>query len=63
MHVNVAFRRTLISLSHPVSIGAIALLLFNDHVWRRVAPSWFTGNIGDFAWLIFTPFLLAVVLT
>jgi len=59
---NAAFRRALISLSHPVSIGAIVLLLFNDHIWRRVAPSWFTGKIGDFAWLIFAPFLLAALL-
>jgi hypothetical protein len=61
MKTNVAFCRALISLSHPVSIGAIVLLLFTDHIWRRVAPSWLTGKIGDFAWLIFAPFLLAVV--
>lgn len=59
---NPAFRRALVSLSHPLSIGAIALLLINDHVWRKVAPSWFTGKIGDFAWLIFAPFLLAALL-
>lgn len=62
MKTNTAFRRALISLSHPISIGAIFLLLFNDHVWRRAAPSWITGKIGDFAWLIFAPFLLAAIL-
>ena len=59
---NSAFQRALISLSHPVSIGALVILLLNDHWWRQVAPSWFTGKIGDFAWLIFAPFLLAALL-
>ncbi len=62
MSPNHTFRRALLSLSHPLSIGAIVLLLFNDHIWRRVAPSWITGKIGDFAWLIFAPFLLAAIL-
>jgi hypothetical protein len=38
------------------------VVLLNDHWWRHAAPSWFTGKIGDFAWLIFAPFLLAVIL-
>jgi len=59
---NPAFRRALASLSHPLSIGAILLLLINDHIWRKVAPSWLTGKVGDFAWLIFAPFLLAALL-
>jgi hypothetical protein len=37
------------SLSHPIAIVALIALLFNDHVWRRVAPSWLTGKMGDFA--------------
>ena len=59
---NNVFRRALISLSHPVSIAAIVVVLLNDHWWRRVVPSWFTGKVGDFAWLIFAPFLLALLL-
>jgi hypothetical protein len=62
MKINLVLRRALLSLSHPVSIAAIIVVLLNDHWWRRVAPSWFTGKIGDFAWLIFAPFLLAVIL-
>lgn len=59
---NPSFRRALLSLSHPLSIGAIVLLLINDHVWRKVAPSWLTGKLGDAAWLVFAPFLLAALL-
>ncbi len=62
MNTHPAFRHALIALSHPVSVAAIVIVLLNDHWWRRVAPSWFTGKIGDFAWLIFAPFLLAVLL-
>ena len=56
------FAARLHSLSHPISIVALIVLLLNDHLWRRVAPSWLTGKIGDFAWLIFAPFLLAALL-
>jgi hypothetical protein len=37
--------------------------LLNDHILRRLWPSWLTGKIGDFAWLIFAPFLLATLLS
>jgi len=59
---NASFRHALIALSHPVSIVALLVLLLNDYWWRQVAPSWFTGKIGDVAWLIFAPFLLAAIL-
>jgi hypothetical protein len=59
---NPAFRRALLSLSHPVSVLGIIVVLLNDHWWRRAAPSWLTGKIGDFAWLLFAPFLLAALL-
>ncbi len=62
MSTNRTFRHVLLSFSHPVSIAAVVLLLFNDHIWRKVAPSWITGKIGDFAWLVFAPFLLAALL-
>jgi hypothetical protein len=28
-------------------------LLINDHLLREFWPSWWTGKIGDFAWLLF----------
>lgn len=59
---NKTFRRALVCLAHPLSFGAILLLLLNDHVLRRQWPSWWTGKIGDVAWLIFAPFVLAVLL-
>jgi hypothetical protein len=40
----------------------VAVLLINDHLLRRVWPSWWTGKIGDFAWLYFAPFVAAAVL-
>ncbi len=59
---NKAFRRAMACLVHPISLGAILLLLLNDHLLRRRWPSWWTGKIGDFAWLSFAPFVLAVIL-
>jgi hypothetical protein len=56
------FHRAWLSLSHPISMAALIVLLVNDHVLRRMSPSWLTGKLGDFAWLIFAPFLLAVIL-
>jgi hypothetical protein len=49
-------------LSRPLSVGAILLLLVNDHLLRIYWPSWWTGKIGDFAWLYFIPFALAAIL-
>ncbi len=46
-------------LAHPLSLGALALLLANDTLFRRLWPSWWTGKIGDAAWLMFAPWLLA----
>jgi hypothetical protein len=58
---NKAFWRAVHSLAHPVSLWAVLLLLLNDHVLRVQWPSWWTGKLGDAAWLVFAPFILAVV--
>ena len=49
-------------LQHPLSWISIGLLLLNDHLLRIYWPSWWTGKLGDFAWLFFFPFVLAVIL-
>lgn len=59
---NPTFNRALTLLAHPFTLGALALLLLNDHVLRRLWPSWWTGKLGDFAWLFFAPFALAAVI-
>ena len=58
---NPAFWRALHSLAHPVSLAAVALLLFNDHWLRWHYPSWLTGKLGDFTWLVFAPFIAALL--
>ena len=40
---------------------AILLLLFNDHWLRYAHPSWLTGKLGDFTWLVFAPFIAALL--
>jgi hypothetical protein len=57
---NRGFWRAMHSLAHPVSIAAVLLLLFNDHYLRHQHPSWLTGKLGDFAWLVFAPFIAAM---
>ena len=47
------------TLTHPVSLGAIALLVINDHVLKQLAPGVITGKLSDFAGLVFFPLLLA----
>jgi hypothetical protein len=37
-------------------------LLLNTWVWQRQSPTWWTGKIGDIAWLFFAPFLVAWLL-
>jgi hypothetical protein len=59
---NPAFERAVQALMHPVSLSAVVVLLINDHLLRWRWPSWWTGKIGDVAWLIFAPALLAALL-
>ncbi len=61
-HPNDALQRALGGLAHPLVVGALALLLVNDHVLRRNWPGPWTGKLGDVAWLIFAPLIVAAVL-
>jgi hypothetical protein len=56
------FAHALRSTCHPGSVAAVLVVLLNDHVLRHVWPSWLTGKIGDFAWLVFAPLVLAALL-
>jgi len=47
------------TLTHPVSLCAIGLLVINDHVLKQLAPGVLTGKLSDFAGLAFFPLLLA----
>lgn len=62
MH-NFALRRSIISLAHPLTILSVVILLVNDHLLRVFWPSWITGKLGDFAWLVFAPLILAIPLS
>jgi hypothetical protein len=46
------------ALAHPVSLGAIGLLLLNDHVLKEIWPGAVTGKLSDFAGLVFFPLLV-----
>ena len=50
------------SLSHPVVVVAVAVLLLNDHMLKGSHPSWLTGKLSDFAGLVFFPLLLAALI-
>ncbi len=55
--------KSLYSLAHPLTFFFLLLLLFNDHVFRWLWPSWLTGKLGDFAWLVFAPLMLTLPLS
>src|SRR3972149_6580371 len=54
-------RLALAALGPPASLGAVALLLLNDHFLKQAYPSILTGKLSDFAGLFFFPFLLGVL--
>jgi hypothetical protein len=62
MERNLAFRKALACISHPITIGTVLLLAINDHVLRHFWPSWLTGKLGDFAWLFFFPYITTAFL-
>ena len=43
---------------HPVFVGAVALLLLNDHLLKSWSPGLVTGKLSDFAGLIVLPLLV-----
>ena len=61
MSDNRSFWKALHSLTHPLSIACILLLLLNDHWLRHNYPSWLSGKLGDFTWLLFAPFITAML--
>lgn len=46
------------ALVHPVPLGALALLLVNDHILKAGHPGWLSGKLSDVAGLILLPFVL-----
>lgn len=60
---NPVFEKALSLLAHPACLAALGLLLLNDHLLRRMWPSWWTGKLGDVAWLMFAPFALAAIVS
>ncbi|WP_437590653.1 hypothetical protein [Sorangium sp. So ce1000] len=52
------------TLLHPLWIGALALLVLNDHALKGsgLLPGWLTGKLSDFAGLLVAPAVLASLL-
>jgi hypothetical protein len=48
-------------LGHPVTMGALALLVVNDHVLKHTHPGWATGKLSDAAGMLLAPPLLAAL--
>ena len=49
---------------HPVTLGALSILLVNDLVFKALWPgAWIPGKLSDFAWMTFAPPLLAYILS
>lgn len=57
---NRALWRAAHSLTHSAIVAAVIGLLLNDHWLRHTHPSWLTGKLGDFTWLIFAPLIAAI---
>jgi hypothetical protein len=59
---NPALQKSLACLQHPLTMAFMLLLLANALILQPYHPSWVTGKLGDLAWLVFSPFLLAACL-
>lgn len=57
---NTFHQRCKLALTHPITLGAVALLLVNDWLLKPLWQSdWTTGKLSDLAWMVFFPPLLA----
>jgi hypothetical protein len=55
--------RPIRATTHPLVLGAAALIIVNDFVLRGLSPGWLTGKLSDVGWLVVAPVLLAAVLS
>ena len=52
------------ALMHPVTLGALGVLLVNDLLFKAIWPgAWVPGKLSDLAWMVFAPPLLAYILS
>ncbi|SDZ20693.1 Catechol 2,3-dioxygenase [Amycolatopsis xylanica] len=49
-------------VAHPLTIGATAVLLLNDHVFKQAWPGLVTGKLSDVAGLVVAPPVLGLLL-
>ena len=50
------------TLTHPLVLFSISVLLINDHFLKIYSSSWLTGKLSDFAGVFFFPILLSAIL-
>ncbi len=48
-------------VAHPLTVGATAVLLLNDHVFKQAWPGLVTGKLSDVAGLVMTPPVLGLL--
>ena len=63
MNITPSRSSSLYALAHPLALAAAGTLLLNALVFQRLWPSWWTGKIGDLAWLVVMPLLAAAPLS
>ena len=52
------------ALMHPVTLGALGVLLVNDLLFKALWPgAWVPGKLSDLAWMVFAPPVLAYILS
>ena len=49
-------------MHHPVALGAVLVLVVNDHVLKAHVPGVITGKLSDVAGMVFFPLLLVTLL-
>jgi hypothetical protein len=50
-------------LLHPLVWVAFILILFNALIFQPLSPSWFTGKLGDLAWMVVLPLVFAALIS
>ena len=48
-------------VAHPLTVGATAVLLLNDHVFKQAWPGLVTGKLSDVAGLVVAPPVLGLL--
>ncbi|MCJ7694258.1 MAG: hypothetical protein MUO40_02430 [Anaerolineaceae bacterium] len=62
MTPKISTQKALSSLTHPIALLAMGLILANTFIFQRYFPSWLSGKFSDLGWMICLPLCICLII-